>query len=123
MAENLTQATKNIPRHKAVPAVSGVFGNGTILEMTYQEKQTAFIVWQDGKWTRETTFSPDPQRRLVPYSPNNNLIQHEVVLLPSQPEEYGSEENLVNEIQAFIHRYVDVSPLFEKIATYYVLFS
>jgi hypothetical protein len=125
MAENLTQTTKDIPRQKAVPAVSGVFGNGTILEMTYQpqEKQTAFIVWQDGKWTRETTFSPDPSRRLVPYSPNNNLIQHEVVLLPSQPEEYGSEENLVREIQAFIHRYVDVSYLFEKIASYYVLFS
>jgi len=59
----------------------------------------------------------------VPYSPTNNLLQHDVVLLPSEPEEYGSEEVLVNEIQAFIHRYVDVRPLFEKLASYYVLFS
>lgn len=46
-----------------------------------------------------------------------------MVLLPSEPEEYGSEESLLAEIQSFIHRYVDVSPLFEKIASYYVLFS
>ena len=34
-------------------------------------------------------------------------------------EEYGSEESLLDEIQDFIHRYVDVSPLFEKIASYF----
>lgn len=45
------------------------------------------------------------------------------MLLPSEPEEYGSEEGLLADIQSFIHRYVDVSPLFEKIASYYVLFS
>src|SRR5207244_5698124 len=30
---------------------------------------------------------------------------------------------LIGEIRAFIHRFVDVSPLFETIASYYVLFS
>jgi hypothetical protein len=59
----------------------------------------------------------------VPYSPNNNLIKNEVILLPSEPEDFGSEEELLSQIQSFIHRYVDVSPLFEKIASYYVLFS
>jgi hypothetical protein len=34
------------------------------------------------------------------------------VLLPKAPEEYGSEENLLAEIRSFIHRYVDVSPLY-----------
>ncbi|NIQ03928.1 MAG: hypothetical protein GWM98_29235, partial [Nitrospinaceae bacterium] len=34
-----------------------------------------------------------------------------------------SEKVLVQEIQAFIHRYVDVSPLFERLASYYVLFT
>src|SRR5207249_9066280 len=62
-------------------------------------------------------------RRWVPYSPHNNLIKNEVVLLPSEPEEYGSEDELLAAIQDFIHRYVDVSPLFEKTASYYVLLS
>src|SRR3989442_15961986 len=106
MAENLKEISKTIKQQKTLPTVSGVFGNGTILENVYQaeEKRTAFIVWQDGKWAREASFSPDPSRHLVPYSSSNNLIQHEVVLLPSQPEEYGSEDTLVSEIQAFIHR-------------------
>jgi hypothetical protein len=50
-------------------------------------------------------------------------LAHEVVLLPSEPEEYGSEDALLPEIESFIHRYVDVSPLFEKIACYYVLLT
>jgi len=61
--------------------------------------------------------------RLVPYSPRNNLLKHDVVLLPSGPEEYGSDSELLAEIRAFIHRYVDVTPLFEEIASYYVLLT
>ena len=59
----------------------------------------------------------------MPYPPGNNLIKNEVILLPSGPEEYGSEAELAAEIQAYIHRYVDLSPQFERIASYYVLFS
>src|SRR6266850_144616 len=112
-------------QQRPVPTVSAVFDDGSILETVYQpaEKRTAFILWKDGEWKVETSISIDPFQRLIPYSPNNNLIKNEVVLLPSEPEEYGSEESLLGEIQSFIHRYVDVSPLFEKIASYYVLFS
>src|SRR5207247_1145032 len=78
---------------------------------------------KDGQWTRELVFPLTPIRQLVPYSPQNNLIKNDVVLLPSEPEDYGSETQLLADIQAFIHRYVDVTPLFEKIASYYVLLS
>ncbi|MDA2928030.1 hypothetical protein MYX78_12515, partial [Acidobacteria bacterium AH-259-G07] len=109
----------------SIPAVSGVFENGHILEMVYRPKehQTAFVLWNDGEWTFKNNYTVNKTHRLVPYSPNNNLIKNEVVLLPSKPAAYASEESLVSEIQAFIHRYVDVSPLFEKIAAYYVLFT
>jgi hypothetical protein len=60
---------------------------------------------------------------IVPFSPRNNLIWNEVVLLPSEPRLYGDEEALIADIQAFIHRYVDLSPTFEKVATYYVILS
>jgi hypothetical protein len=108
-----------------LPTVSAVFSDGAILEMVYQptEKRSGFVLWRDGEWKIETGLNVSPFQRWVPYSPNNNLIKNEVVLLPSEPEEYGSEEQLLDAIQSFIHRYVDVSPLFEKIASYYVLFS
>ena len=125
MEENLNKISDGIKQQRLVPTVSAVFDDGAILEMVYrpQEKQTAFVLWKDGEWKFETGFSVNTFQCLVPYSPNNNLIMNEVVLLPSEPEEYGSEESLLREIQSFIHRYVDVSPLFEKIASYYVLFS
>jgi uncharacterized protein (UPF0147 family) len=50
-------------------------------------------------------------------------MRQQTVRLPSKPEEYESEERLIVEIKSFIHRYVDLSPPFEEIATYYVLFS
>jgi hypothetical protein len=40
----------------------------------------------------------------------------------SAAREYESEQNLIAEIRRFIHRYVDVSPLFEQIASYDMLF-
>jgi len=125
MEENLNKISDGIKQQMPLPTVSAVFDDGAILEMVYRplEKRTAFVLWKDGEWSFEPSLSIDPFRRLVPYSPNNNLIKNEVVLLPSEPEEYGSEESLLREIQSFIHRYVDVSPLFEKIASYYVLFS
>jgi hypothetical protein len=125
MNPNLNKISDGIKPQKPVPTVSAVFDDGGILEMVYrpEEKRTAFVLWKDGEWKFEPSLNVDPFRRLVPYSPNNNLIKNEVVLLASEPEEYGSEESLLHEIQSFIHRYVDVSPLFEKIASYYVLFS
>src|SRR6266550_3342807 len=120
-----SELSESINQQRPVPTVSAVFDDGSILEMVYrpEEKRTAFVLWKDGEWKVEPSVSENSFQRLVPYSANNNLIKNEVVLLPSEPEEYGSEEALLSEIQSFIHRYVDVSPLFQKIASYYVLFS
>ncbi len=88
-----------------------------------EEKRSAFAVWNGEAWTEKASIPLDPLHRLVPYSPSNNLVKNEVVLFPSAPEEYGSEDELVASIEAFLHRYVDLSSLFEKVAAYYVLFS
>src|SRR5216117_825652 len=109
---------------RKIVTVSNVSDDGSMLEMLYEpkEKRTGFAVWKDGKCTIEPSIRL-PQYRLVPYSAQNNLIKNDVVLLPSEPEDYGSETQLLAVIQEFIHRYVDVTPLFEKIASYYVLLS
>ena len=110
---------------KAVPTVSAVFKDGAILEMLHdpQEHQTRFAFWREGSFIIKEKLVLNPVYCLVPYSPNNNLIKNQIVLLPKEPQEYGSEDELFAEIKSFIHRYVDVSPLYEDIATYYVLFS
>ncbi|HZR84213.1 MAG TPA: hypothetical protein VFD92_24155 [Candidatus Binatia bacterium] len=108
-----------------IPIVSSVEEVGRTIEMVYDPKRrkTAFAVWQDEKWTLELQVDGGPNRKLVPYSPYNNLIRNRIILFPSGPEEYGNESELVGRIQTFIHRYVDVTPLYERIAAYYVLFS
>lgn len=107
------------------PTVSAVLSDGRIVEMVFDplERRTRLVVWQDGSWRFEDIVHTPTGERLIPYSSQNNLIQKEVVLFPSEPYDYGSEEQLVEDIRSFIHRYVDVSPRFERIACYYVLFS
>jgi hypothetical protein len=86
------------------------------------QNQTLFCVARDGSAREEKSVTTNGLT-LVPYGPANNLLVHEVVLFPSEPLEYGSTEELQEAIRSFIHDYVDVSPLFEEIATHYVLFS
>jgi len=111
-------------RDRAVPVVSAVLRNGTLIETIYDPvtPATAFILATGGTWSREAS-TREGERQLVPYSPHNNLLRNGVVLFPSGAEEYGSERELVEAIRHFLHRYVDVSLLFEKLASYYVLLS
>jgi hypothetical protein len=112
-------------KRRSIPTASAAFDDDTILEMVHrpEEKRSAFIVWNGSDWREESSVDRDAAARLIPYSANNNLLRNDVVLFPSEPEEYGSEEDLLSEIQSFIHRYVDLSPLFEKTASYYVLLT
>lgn len=104
---------------------STILGDGRIAEMVYDpyKKETGFVVFKEGEISFESRLVTGNKIYLSPYSPHNNLIKNEVILFPSGAEEYESEEKLVEEIRAFIHDYVDLSPLFENISAYYVLFS
>ncbi len=112
-------------RKQIVPTASAILDDGAIVEMTFQPKlrRTFFAIFNAGRWTLQDGIDLGSDARLVPFSPNNNLIKNEVVLLPSEPRIYGSEERLVADIRDFIHRYVDFDPSFEQVATHYVLLT
>jgi hypothetical protein len=111
--------------NQSTPTTSAVFEDGTIVELVFQpqHRRTFLAIYSAGRWTLQENIDLDKEARLVPFSPENNLIKNNVVLLPSEPRAYGTEDKLVSEIQRFIHRYVDLSPAFEKVATYYVLLT
>ncbi len=52
-----------------------------------------------------------------------SLIESNTVCLPTEPKEYGTEENLLSEIQGFIHNYVDIHPFYKSVSAYYILMS
>lgn len=110
---------------RRTPTVSRVTAD-TLVELVYDAAKhtTALAVSRfGGLWNIEREVGIETGEVLVPYAPSNNLIAHECVLLPSGPLDHGLKEALVADIRAFIHRYVDLSPLFEHIAAYYVLLS
>jgi hypothetical protein len=86
------------------------------------EKRSLFCIVKDGEIRYEPELTAG-EERLTPYSARNPLLSNGVVLLPSEPAEYESAAALVAEIQSYIHRYVDLTPLFERITSYYVLFT
>ena len=125
MNKDLNKTDRSARRPKGIPTVSAVLPDNALAEMVFDpvSKRTAFALWRGDSWSIQDSLEAESSLPMVPYSPENNLLKHEVVLFPSGPVEYESEEVLLSEVQSFIHSYVDVSPLFEKIASYYVLFS
>ena len=58
-----------------------------------------------------------------PFPYENDLIQKKVVLFPSGLEKYRNESELRTRISDFIHKYLQVSEAFEKLAVNYVLMT
>jgi hypothetical protein len=111
---------------QSVPAISRAFEDGTLVELLYDPSAaaTSFAIATPGSPTRIAgAFDAPTGERLVPYSAGNNLISNECVLLPSDLGDFGDKGDLVEEVRAFLHRYVDLTPLFEEVATYYVLLT
>jgi YD repeat-containing protein len=112
-------------KDRLVPTASIVLADGEIVEMVYDATGglTRFVAAGGETWRFEAQIESRPGEKLVPFSATNNLLVHEVVLLPAEPVEYGDERQLLARIRDFIHRYVDVSPIFEELTAYYVLLS
>ena len=102
------------PKQRGIPTISCALDDGTLIELLYdpQERKTSLAVWHNDTWNIEPSFVLDPRNTLAPYSSENNLIKHQVILFPEKPEEYGTKQELVNDIQTFIHRYVRGGPAF-----------
>ncbi len=110
---------------RATPTISAITNDNTLIELVYDpfEKRTALAISEEGQWRVEKCFETKTGERLVPYRADNTLIKHNVVLLPSEPEEYGTTAELLADIRTYIHRYADLSDRFEILAAHYALFT
>lgn len=102
-----------------------VLPGGTVYELLYSEakQQTSLAKWKKGIVEVQPFFRNNASKKIIPYSPYNQLLQRKIILFPDEIKEYGSDESLIKEIHSFIHCYVDTSPVFEWISVYYVLLS
>ena len=112
-------------KNNTIVVISRRYLNGTLLEYLFDSttSQSSFAISKDGEISTAKKYIDEFSNTLIPCSNCKNLIEQGIVLFPSKPSDYSNEETLVEEVRSFIHRYVDVSPIFEKIATYYVLLT
>ena len=108
----------------APKAVSSYISEDALVELVYNKarQQTQLAVFDGGEVTYHDSLTIGGVA-LKPMSPRNDLLCNDVILFPSMAVEYDSEKQLLEEIQQFIHRYLDITPFFETLATYYVLLS
>jgi len=108
-----------------VPTISYIASDGALAELLYDPvaRTTALAAFQDGTVRQHDRLTLPSGERLVPYSATNNLIAHACILLPSDVGDGRDKREVYGAVQAFLHRYVDISPAFEEIAAYYVLLS
>lgn len=98
--------------------------DGTMLETILRStgSETLILSLRDGKVSEHRSVVVG-DTRYIGFSPKNNLLTHRVVLLASAADEYRGVDALVDEVRAFIHRYVDIEPAFEEVAAHYVLLT
>ena len=107
------------------PIVSATLDDGTLVEAIYRPErhETTFITYRDGRLDEGRELDLPRLGPVIPYSPDNNLLTHRVLLLPSDAVAYESEKTLLQAVRAFIHSYADLTDSFEEIAGYFVLLT
>lgn len=98
--------------------------DGSVVETVYDpvKNSTAFVICKKNKIGTEN-YIKIKGNPYYPLDPNSDIIRKNIVLLPSAPAEYKTEEELIDVVGNFIHKYLDISQTFESLAIYYVLFS
>lgn len=111
---------------RPTPIISRLLADGTAIETLHDADEgitRLAICAPSGSIAIADHCDLPTKERLVPYSAANNLLASGCVLLPSEVGDYGDKASLLADVRAFIHRYVDLSPLYEDIAAYYVLLT
>src|ERR1700712_2215442 len=117
--ESDSKSNKKVEAH-----VSLILDDGTIVETLFDRSRevTSFALWKENE-AKEIVSIEQRKIQLVPYSPRNNLLRHDIIRLPSAVGTYESKAALIADVRAFIRRYVDVDEDLEVIAVHYVLFT
>tara|TARA_R110002073_G_scaffold69054_6_gene171324 strand:- start:17658 stop:19100 length:1443 start_codon:yes stop_codon:yes gene_type:complete len=108
-----------------VPVVSSIGVNGEMIELVFDPRteRAQLAIWNGQKAQVIDSYTPDSRTRMVPLASAAALVEHNVTHFASGPMEYGETSDLVDAIRSYIHRYVDVSEAFERLAVSYVLLT
>ena len=121
LVEEIDEKRGDVPRSRFVERL--LFGvwkkekDGTLFEQIFNSGDVSFI---DSEGNTYDTLEVDGIKHAPIFG---DELTEGAVLLPSGLGSYKDEKTLIEEIKKHIHRYIEISPFFETIATYYVLLS
>lgn len=121
----MQQEKPNDKKDRPIPKTS-IITPDAIYEMGYSRLEDKTFFCGMDRFGHSHTFLDEVEiggKKYIPLPPDNNLVSKGVVLFSSMPSPYEDEAEILTEIQEFIHKYLDISDVFEQIATYYVLFT
>jgi len=99
------------------------FPNGNIAEMVYSSEKEGRFAYVDPE-TNNLIYADKIETEKCIYQPYEaDFLSSKAVLLPSEAKDYGTEEILIEAIRQHIHKYLDIDPVYEKLCTYFVLFT
>lgn len=117
--------TKKTSKKEETPIfeVTMVINNGNLFEQIYDTKNFVpqFVCLDEG----ELKYLDEVEYNGIKYLPVNdkNAVDCGAIYFPNKPEEYGSLNELLEDIKNFINTYMDVSDIFLTFSTWYILFS
>ncbi|MEM2150957.1 MAG: bifunctional DNA primase/polymerase [Candidatus Bathyarchaeia archaeon] len=111
------------PKKKVIRAAFVELPDGRLAEEAYDGKQAFFLVYNpqtDGVERLESIELED-----CIYKPiESPELEHRTVLLPSDIEEYGSEEQLLNDLLEYMNRWHEPPNILSRLLdAYYVIFT
>jgi hypothetical protein len=106
-----------------VETLGGWFDD-TLVELLYDKESnyTKFAIRKPDGMIEEVDYYDYDNKRFVPPFPEDAMTK-DVVMLPSKVVPLRSVRELIAIIRNFIHRYLDVDSFYERLASYYVLFT
>lgn len=105
--------------------VSRRLNDGALLELLYDEKvkKTSFAIYRNSRVDVVAEYEDEQDEVLIPVSPTNNLIRHGAMVFAEEPAAYGTISDLLEEIDKYLYRYVDLTDSFRRLASYYILLT
>lgn len=110
---------------KSQPTVSARLRDGSIIELVHDasEARTSLLRHRHGMVEEADGVALPNGRELAAVPPWNNLIRHGVVLFPRRVQTFPSVTTLVQDIETYVNRYVDLPDDFLAVSIAYVLLS
>lgn len=114
---------KQTGQRKAI-LVSGVFdGNALVEAVLDRESNTTRFVRQSPAGIEQLSVIEQDDTTFSPPRPENDLLKHQALLLPSRAEPCGALDELLLEIEAYTARYLSLPPDASLLTTAYVILT